>query len=85
MTPEEKVRSLWGGNPMPANVEAVMRAAITLAYEDAAKIAEKRRDTWRAEADTYSEDNQVKFVRNIRAGEAQAIAAAIRSRTSEGT
>jgi hypothetical protein len=51
--------------------------------EACAKVAKQRRDNWRAEADTYSEANEARFVRNIRAGEAQAIFAAIRARGKE--
>lgn len=59
-------------------LESDLAAARSAALEEAAKVAEKERDRWRAESDTYTETRDAKFVRNIRAGEANRIAAAIR-------
>lgn len=81
MTPEERAESVidYGRLWLKHQFAEAIRQARDEAIEEAAKVADKRRDTWRAEADTYSEADQAKFVRNIRAGEAQNIAAAIRS------
>lgn len=86
MTPEERARYYCNKYSITATSELVtiLKATRREAYEQAVRVAEKRRDTWRAEADTYSEADQAKFVRNIRAGEAQNIAVALRRLSSEG-